>query len=357
MVIRRYSAVLFVCLFLFLISHEAVAQVFPDREELDVVRLVDGTVLKGVILEEVPDRYLEIQLYGGSTFVLGYGQIESVEREANPDYGMRWIRIELGDPDGAETEATSGEEDEVIDAVVTSRDNRPRPLSAGGHMVSVYSFGLAQYLLRLPIDVGGAEGEYWDDTYKEFGIDQGELEDGNGDNGSMYNGIGFSYLWWRPLGEERSVPWIWGTRGSVGFQILGRGVDEQNRDTEPRDIDIGIGALQIPVFGEGLIGIAGDRTALMVGLGLGAGFTVGAGREYSIGYSDGTADNDGQDEFTVNHPFMYSASLTGLFRLGRRWIVEAGLWANGQFPGAFEEDIVFRGWGERIAIGYRFGGR
>lgn len=86
------------------------------------------------------------------------------------------------------------------------------------------------------------------------------------------------------------------------------------------------------------------------------GLTILAGWDDIYDYDDrGTVHES--EQFTVNHPFMYSASLTGLFRLGRRWVAEAGLWANRQFSGAFEEDIVFRGWGERIAIGYRFGGK
>jgi hypothetical protein len=64
-VVRRFSYFLILSLLLISFSHNLVAQVFPDREELDVVRLVDGTVLKGVILEQIPERYLEIQLYGG----------------------------------------------------------------------------------------------------------------------------------------------------------------------------------------------------------------------------------------------------------------------------------------------------
>jgi hypothetical protein len=109
-VIRRYSFVPILCLLLVSFSHDLIAQVYPDREELDVVRLVDGTVLKGVILEEVPERYLEIQLYGGSTFVLGFEQIESVEQETNPDYGTRWIKVDLGDWGATTTETadTSG---------------------------------------------------------------------------------------------------------------------------------------------------------------------------------------------------------------------------------------------------------
>jgi len=76
------------------------------------------------------------------------------------------------------------------------------------------------------------------------------------------------------------------------------------------------------------------------------------------------ADSGGRDtvlsgELIIRHPVtpLCSVSISRLIRLGRRWVVEAGFWANGQFASAFDEEFVFRGWGERIAIGYRFGGR
>jgi hypothetical protein len=348
-VIRRFSLVLLLCLLLVSFSHNLIAQVYPDREELDVVRLVDGTVLKGVILEEVPERYLEIQLYGGSTFVLGFEQIESVEREANPDYGTTWIKVDLSDWDATAAGTTAN---------ATPGDSGPRPLSAGGHMVSVYSYGMIPELLGLSVRMGGFSAEEWDGNLPDTDDD---IEDPNlqyGDR-TVHVGLGLAYTWWTPFEQTERTPWIWGVRGSTGFHATYSNLRDKERTTEPRDIELDVEAHFVPVFAEGLIGITGDRAALIGGLGLGLGITyLRADYGYSLDYSDGT--EVGEDEnLTVRHPItpLYSASLTGLFRLGRRWVLEAGLWANGQFVSAFDEGFVFRGWGERIAIGYRFGGR
>jgi hypothetical protein len=347
-VIRRYSSVLIFCLLLFSFSHVAVAQVYPDLEELDVVRLVDGTVLKGVILEDVPERYLEIELYGGSTFVLGYEQIESVEREANPDYGTTWIKIDLGDWDAASGETTAN---------ATPGDSGQRPLSAGGHMVSVYSFGMIQEFVGLPFGIQSSAwtGDAWDDTLSELNIDQLSSEE----NTPGYAGFGLTYAWWKPMDRVEGDHWIWGTRGSLSFHHISSGhIEEDNRSVEPRDVYLTVQASYIPIIAEGLFGIGGEKVTVLAGVGVGLGIINDTRADYSLFYSDGSeVDEDGELTITQQVTPLYSASLTGLFRLGRRWVLEAGLWANGQFVSAFEEGFVFRGWGERIAIGYRFGGR
>jgi hypothetical protein len=349
-VIRRLLRSISILLLFFPFLHTLSAQVYPEREELDVVRLVDGTVLKGVILEEVPERYLEIELYGGSTFVLGSEQIESVEREPNPDYGTTWIKIDLGDLDAAIAGTTAN---------ATPGDARPRPLSAGGHMVGVYSFGLIPALIVDSNRIGGFSAEDWDGNLPDTDND---IEDPNMQyrDRSVHGGVaGLSYTWWTPFENTERTLWMWGTRASTGYHATYSGLEERNRSTEPRDIKLDVEAHFVPVFAEGLIGIAGDRAALFGGFGLGLGLTyLRADYGYYLDYSDDTFV-DGDTNLTVRHPVtpLYSASLTGLFRLGRRWVLEAGLWANGQFVSAFEEGFVFRGWGERIAIGYRFGGR
>ncbi|MFP4211605.1 MAG: hypothetical protein ACLFR8_10210 [Alkalispirochaeta sp.] len=312
----------------------------------DVVRLVDGTVLKGVILEEVPERYLEIQLYGGSTFVLGYEQIESVEREANPNYGTTWIKVNLGDRDA------------VAEGTTTVSDAAPRPLSAGGHLVSAYSFGMIPDLLGLSIRMGGFSADDWDGDLPETDIEDPNLQYGDM---NVYVGLGFDYTWWTPFEKTGSTPWLWGVRASSGFHVAYTHLQEENRAEEPREIYISTQAIYFPVFTEGLVGISGDRAALIGGIGVGLG--IAYLKEYTtlwyqLDYSDGT-EVDEDENLTVKHPVtpLYSASLSGLFLVGRNWVLEAGLWANGQFVSAFEEGFVFRGWGERIAIGYRFGGR
>ncbi|MDA3950848.1 MAG: hypothetical protein PF508_16700 [Spirochaeta sp.] len=331
---------------------------YPDRAELDVVRLVDGTVLKGVILEQVPERYVEIELFGGSTFVLGYEQIESVEREANPDYGTTWIKIDLGALDAAG--GTSGDVgQDAADIRDETRDSGPRPLSAGGHLVSAYSFGMIPVFVDVPIDMGGWTGDDWDNLLSDLELDRSaQIEAGGGTAG-----FGLSYTRWKPLERVEGDLWIWGARGSLGFHHIGSGhIEEDGRSVEPRNVYVTVQANHIPVIAEGLVGIAGERAAVFVGAGVGLGLINYTRADYSLWYSEESGilknvDVDGELTITEEVTPLYSASLTGLFRLGRRWVLEAGLWANGQFVSAFEEGFVFRGWGERIAIGYRFGGK
>lgn len=353
--IYRFSFVYAFFLLLVSFSHNLDAQVYPDREELDVVRLVDGTVLKGVILEQVPDQYLEIELYGGSTFVLGYEQIEAVEWEANPDYGTTWIKVDLG---AHEPESTAtGDGDEITGAAgddggVSASDNDPRPLSAGGHLMGVYS--QSWLFFAIGFDAGSVDGDVWKDTLSDLNVDDSDASMGR--NGPSSPGLGLSYMWWNPITPQRSSPWMWGLRGSVGLHMLESGLEEFDEDrTEIKDGEVWIGSYnRIEIHSQGLFGIAGDRVALMGGLGVGVGLSGSNRLSYEgVTLSDGSEiDND--EEFSVNHPFMYNAAISGFFRLGRRWVVEAGIRFYGQFPGAYDEDVLFHGGGEYIAIGYRF---
>lgn len=82
---------------LLLVAAPLLAQVFPDEEYVDVLRLSDGSILRGVITEEEPERYVAIEIYGGSRFVVSTANIVSRSRERNIDYGTKYLRIDLGD--------------------------------------------------------------------------------------------------------------------------------------------------------------------------------------------------------------------------------------------------------------------
>jgi hypothetical protein len=73
------------------------AQVFPDEETLDVVYISDGSVLRGRIVENIVDRHVKIEIYGGTMFVVAWENIDAIEEEANPDYNKQWVRVEFGD--------------------------------------------------------------------------------------------------------------------------------------------------------------------------------------------------------------------------------------------------------------------
>ncbi|MDA3950849.1 MAG: hypothetical protein PF508_16705, partial [Spirochaeta sp.] len=65
----------------------AFAQIFPEEETLDVVYTTDGSVLRGRIVEDVPEEYLTIEIYGGSRFVIAVENIVEISTTPNGDYG------------------------------------------------------------------------------------------------------------------------------------------------------------------------------------------------------------------------------------------------------------------------------
>ncbi|MDA3948748.1 MAG: hypothetical protein PF508_05925 [Spirochaeta sp.] len=118
-----------------IVAAAAFSQVFPEEEFLDVVRVTDGSVLKGRIVEDQPDEYLAIELYGGSVFTVAYANIQSVSEQRNPDYQTTYLRLQLGDFT-AEAEPTDvpAEDDGVVEDAGDTRWPNPTwvwPVSLG----------------------------------------------------------------------------------------------------------------------------------------------------------------------------------------------------------------------------------
>ncbi|MFP4210015.1 MAG: hypothetical protein ACLFR8_02135 [Alkalispirochaeta sp.] len=109
------------------VAATAFPQVFPDQEFLDVVRVIDGSVLKGRIVEDRPDEYLAIELYGGSIFTVAYANIQSVSRQRNPDYQTTYLRLQLGDFTGADT-TSEDRSDAAVETDDDTRARRPDPM-------------------------------------------------------------------------------------------------------------------------------------------------------------------------------------------------------------------------------------
>jgi hypothetical protein len=82
-------------MFCLILSSVAFAQVFPQEEYLDVVNLVDGSVLRGRIVGHHQNQSIRIEIYGGSTFEIASANILSIEQEANPDFGTDWVRVAI----------------------------------------------------------------------------------------------------------------------------------------------------------------------------------------------------------------------------------------------------------------------
>ncbi|MDA3951378.1 MAG: hypothetical protein PF508_19380 [Spirochaeta sp.] len=312
--IRRVSVLFTVCLLLFAFSHNLVAQVYPDREELDVVRLVDGTILKGVILEQVPDRYLEIELYGGSTFVLGYEQIESVEREANPDYGTTWIKIELGAGSGGGGEADGSDEASgtgAADGALPAADDRP--FLGQGWLVGVHGvFGMSG---TLPGHTDGLSGKDWDAVTEDLQADDSQLLGTYG--GHIGGGLFGAFL--RPWETGEADRYLWGVRGGIGYYYGNRSFGSDyvdNISSDGRHIFQDILFFDIPA--EGLIGIGGPRAFVY----LSAGFSL------SI-ITSPPDDSWGNDPAIYDFPEFDNpvnpgviGSVGTMFRLGSNWTGE-----------------------------------
>jgi hypothetical protein len=332
---RRFSAVSILCLLLFSFSHVAIAQVYPDREELDVVRLVDGTVLKGVILEEVPERYLEIQLYGGSTFVLGYGQIESVGREANPDYGTTWIKIDLG-----ALTVPGGTNDTGLYPEAEGRRSI-RSLRDGG-----LAFGL--YLGAGPAWYGGPDWIHGlaDDT-----------DNGTPHNKSEFNvGIGVSARATRQPEILSGTIWMWGIRTALGyFWRDARATMSDSSGTGEVEYIAGSEIVNLPA--EFLFGGAGDRLAIYGGIGPGIALIAGKPR-YEVGYDAGDRDVEGDYDVDTGISLIFTTSLNAILRLGREWEVDFRIaYERLLIPWDSDREVYHNAVDFTLGIGYRFGGK
>jgi hypothetical protein len=55
---------------------------WADQEMQDVVYLKNGSVIRGVIIEQVPNQYLKIQTNDGSVFVYNDDEIDKITKEA-----------------------------------------------------------------------------------------------------------------------------------------------------------------------------------------------------------------------------------------------------------------------------------
>ncbi len=318
---RREHAVtitLAVGLLLLITAAPVTAQVFPGEERLDVVRLTDGTVLRGIITERIPDQYVEIELWGGSTFVLGVDSIEAIEQEENPDFGTVWIMVEIGAP---ESETPDDPDPPVIELSDT------RSLRRRGHSFGLYGM----------IGLSWLTGEDYEDWIDGIEGDVTEKPAGS-------TGLGAAWSWLTPFNPDYRSPWIWGLRGSVGYASLAFDVVVERSEEIGGDAEYLIDASLVRMPLEVLSGIAYDRVALLAGIGPALGILI----------DDSELSRDLQTLETGRElSFMWVASLSGLLRLGRSWILEARLETDGQFTPWTTEDFRYQTWSGGLGIRYR----
>jgi len=316
------------------------AQVYPDREYLDVVTLTDGTILKGVITEQVPDRYLEIELYGGSTFVLAFGQIEAVERQPNRDYGTTWIKVDLdalgraggvAGSDGAGDPAAGG----------------PAPATDGGGTRSLRDGGLVLGLTTGPV-VRWMGGPDWDRFVDDFSGDAESEVHFDGDIGGVF----FRYV--RQPAFAAGTPWILGVRGAIGLttrsgQIV---VDDIDGSGQTLEYDEHFGQVTAPL--ELLGGIASDRFAFVAGIGPAIVFLTET-PDYQVTVSGGSFDDGGDIETDRDVALSLVASVGAIARL-RSWQFDLRLYYDRQIvTWADDLEIYPQAVGLSLGVGYRLG--
>jgi hypothetical protein len=76
--IRTVIVVIVLCCLSFLAS-----QAFS--QQMDIVRLKNGSVIKGTIIELIPDKTVKIETSDGSIFVYNLSEVEKIEKEQFPE--------------------------------------------------------------------------------------------------------------------------------------------------------------------------------------------------------------------------------------------------------------------------------
>lgn len=292
-------------------------QVFPRVEFLDMVTLSDGTILKGVIVHEVQGRYIEIEVWGGSTFVVGTDHIESIETEENPDYGTTWIQVDL-----------QHVQDEPVNVAESDW-----PLRDGGWTVGVNAGTASTFWY----------GNDWDEDTKDADVEV------------FWNWTAGAYC--MVTGQPAFLgngPVLLGLRSGIDLvSVETRVQDDDPFGSGDLEYTEWFSTLQIPV--ELLIGIAGDQVAVMFGAGMGASVLID-----EISYE---TDFTGTDQFEESGTLdpdtpavpIYSLSLNGYVRLGSRWVADTRLTYDGiLIPWTDDREILYNGLAVTVGVGYRF---
>jgi len=300
------------------------AQVFPEEETLDVVRISDGSVLRGRIIENFVDRYVKIEIYGGSIFTVAYENIESISEVRNPDYQTQWLRIEI-DP-----QALTGE---PVEEGATERV-RGEYLGDGGFLTLYGGYAAVEY-----------DGGDWQDT-----LDTVDARNEDGSNATF----GLSYGYFVQARPDVAPWWLWGLR--TGFAYAPKSVyafiDDPAGGPEDGDYDYSPEVLELPF--EFLIGGGGDRLFWYFGGGFGASFLVNdPPSEYN---GDEVGHPSGEDPAYPFHAFVRGTTGT-YFRLGQgSWVGEARLIYDQIISGSWYDGYnqYYRTFTIGLGVGYHF---
>lgn len=305
-------------------------QVFPEEEYLSVVTTVDGSVIRGVITDDVDlDEFsidaarirqglkplhpsyssLAIEIYGGSIFVIAAENIQHITERRNPDFGASPPTISLEEMiaqgnaafvNGSADSAVSGPEKD---------DGSDRFILADGLF-----FGVSG-------TVGNAVpvGSGWDDVIDTL------------DASNLYgNKQGFELYVerFRPFGQSRSLQPSWGIRSGVGFYETYAGFEaELNLPDTGSDFSQGVEYIYVPI--EGILGIGGGRLFGFVGAGIGLAVHTSQPDE-QWKQSDTAYDWPEYDDGFI--PSVVG-SVGGILRIGTHWAVEGRVFYERELSG------------------------
>jgi hypothetical protein len=327
-------------------------QVFPEEEYLDVITMVDRSVLTGVVADDVdldefsvdatrvqqglepllpPGSTLSIEIYGGSTFVIASENIQRISRRRNPDFGKAPPTISLEEMLARGTAALVGSDDAIADGgegITTAETGRA--LLADG-----WFFGVSG-------TVGNAVpvGSGWDDVIDTL------------DGTSIYGnkqGLEVYVERFHPFGSDRRIQPSWGFRGGVGFYETYAGfkaIPDVGRDPSQ-----GVEYFYVPL--EGLIGIGGGRLFGFVGAGVGfAIHTTGPDDQWKS--SDAVYDWPEYDDGFIP---SFVASVGGIIRIGTNWAVEGRVFYERDLASWYVdfEQYVTIAPGATLGVAYRRG--
>jgi hypothetical protein len=309
------------------------AQVFPEREHLDVVTLSDGTVLKGVITENVPDRYLEIELYGGSTFVLAFAQIESVERQLNPDYGTTWIKVDQDALSRSRTGAGDGS------AGSPAGRKELKSLKDGGLVLGLQLPG------PLWLWTGGPD---WDKFVDDFSGDAESQVHSDGELGGVF----FRYLTQPAFAAE--TPWVLGVRGAIVLTARSGHIVVDDIDGSGQTLEYDEHFTQVVAPLELLGGISSNRFAVVAGIGPAIVALTGE-PDYQVSIRGSDFEDGGDIETDRNLVLSLVTSINVIARL-RSWQFDLRAYYDRQIVTWTDElEIYPQAVGLSLGVGYRLG--
>lgn len=308
---NRRAVLAFVVAGVLIVTVPLAAQVFPERQHLDVIDLVDGSILVGVITENSEPDPVRITLWGGNEFIVDRSNIQRIRSIRNTDYGSAvGTYVHQGDA----TKESGPPEDPSI-----------------GNAVIVGAYGVPFFPLK------GRVGGSWDND--EDGLDDVEHE----------------YSAWEVGGSFHFLSKPFGVRvGAVVFSRSSRlvGFDSSGHEGEFTEA---ISGLAIPI--ETLLGYGGDRFFWYGSVGL-AGVAGSTEQSIDTGPNPTTdpnsrfADTDRDGGGGIGAYAIVSVGT--IIRLGQRWAAEVRVVGDRQLTNTY---VNRRSYFQTVGIGLGFGYR